>query len=291
MASNSFIYQLADFIGLKPNPVIDLRSREAFAQGHYSDAANFPVESIISRLYQLPTKSSLLYLIGTEQDINEATRALNQKGYAIGASLVWSVSLAAQLKAKHLLSLGEQSPRLWQPAPVIERLVKSAQTNSANPLSGLRALDIGCGGGRDAVYLALHGCQVVAVDYQQAAISKVSELAKQHSVKVTAQVLDLEIENNALDQIDGEFDIISVVRYLHRPLLSQIKRKLKPHGFVAYQTFSEGCEAFGKPKNPRFILKNGELAKVFSDFKILCDETIWLNDGRPNNVFIAQKLT
>jgi tellurite methyltransferase len=291
MASNSICYQLAEFLALKPNPVIDLRSTQAFAQGHLSGAANFPSDTIISRMYQLPTKSNPLFLIGEQADINDAAEKLSQKGYSVKASLVWSELLQQQIKAQNQFSLGADSPRLWQPAPVIERLVTYCQSQNQGDLIGLRALDIACGGGRDAVYLALHGCQVVAVDYQQGAVKKAESLAQSHNVALSGHVLDLESTANALSQLEGEFDIISVVRYLHRPLLSQIKQKLNPNGYIAYQTFSEGCEAFGKPKNPRFILKNGELAKVFGHFNILCDETIRLTDGRPNNVFIAQKST
>jgi hypothetical protein len=70
-----------------------------------------------------------------------------------------------------------------------------------------------------------------------------------------------------------------------------LRQAIRPGGLVVVQTFVEGVEAFGSPKNPNFILKRGELAKTFSDFTIIVDKIDTLKDGRPVSSFIAQKKT
>ena len=59
-----------------------------------------------------------------------------------------------------------------------------------------------------------------------------------------------------------KFDLIIVTNYLFRPLFSSIIRGLKKNGMLIYETFSEGNEKYGHPKNPHFLLKSGELLKM-----------------------------
>jgi hypothetical protein len=79
-----------------------------------------------------------------------------------------------------------------------------------------------------------------------------------------------------------------VARYLHRPLFPWIKRLLKPGGIIIYQTFMQGCEKFGSPRNPNFLLKPGELREIFMGAEIWLDEVEELEDGRPVAAFIAK---
>ena len=52
----------------------------------------------------------------------------------------------------------------------------------------------------------------------------------------------------------------------------------------------EGCEktAVGRPRNPDFLLKPGELAGIFAGFRVLLDEIEVLEDGRSVSAFIAK---
>jgi hypothetical protein len=56
-----------------------------------------------------------------------------------------------------------------------------------------------------------------------------------------------------------------VTNYLHRPLLAQLAASLAPDGVLIYETFSEGNEIFGKPSNPHFLLRQGELLALAAD--------------------------
>jgi hypothetical protein len=58
------------------------------------------------------------------------------------------------------------------------------------------------------------------------------------------------------------FDAVVVTNYLFRPLLPLIMNALDLNGVLIYETFMVGNERFGKPSNPAFLLRQGELLDV-----------------------------
>ena len=60
-----------------------------------------------------------------------------------------------------------------------------------------------------------------------------------------------------------EFDAVVVTNYLHRPLFPAIAAALSPGGVLIYETFVLGNERYGKPSNPRFLLRRDELLEAF----------------------------
>lgn len=78
------------------------------------------------------------------------------------------------------------------------------------------------------------------------------------------------------------FDLVLVANYLHRPILPLILAAVAPGGLLLYETFALGNERFGRPSNPDFLLRPGELAAaVAADFKILGFEELELGPPRP----------
>jgi len=122
---------------------------------------------------------------------------------------------------------------------------------------GGRVLDLACGSGRHARLLAARGYKVVAVDRDFAAISELRGVAG-----ITALQLDLEGSDWPLA---GErFAGIIVTNYLWRPRLADVGALLDRGGALIYETFMVGNEAYGKPANPEFLLRPGELRAVAS---------------------------
>lgn len=277
--------QLAEFIQQQEVPIIDLRCSHDYQQGHISNSSHFELNSLIARMHELPQRSQALKLVGTQQQIHIGQQNLRQKGYHITQCLQWRREFFEQIKSLGQLEVGSQSRRLWRAAKAIEDFVL------ANPVknSHNRALDLGCGGGRDAVYLAMNGWQVTAVDYLSGMLQKTSQFATRYHVSVECLQMDLENKSQPMLSLPNQFDLIVVMRYLYRPLFQQIKHQLSDNGVLIFQTFMEGCEMFGKPKNPRFILKRNELKEEFKEYQILKNETCYLSDGRPTNLFIARK--
>ncbi len=129
---------------------------------------------------------------------------------------------------------------------------------------GSRVLDVACGSGRHMRWLHDHGLQALGVD-------------RDAQAGVDLQALGLEFLLADLEQEPWPFapqsmDAVLVTHYLWRPLWSDLKAVLKPHGLLIYETFSSGHEALGRPKNPDFLLRPGELLEVFADFHIIAFE-------------------
>ncbi|MBI5109403.1 MAG: methyltransferase domain-containing protein [Rhodocyclales bacterium] len=121
---------------------------------------------------------------------------------------------------------------------------------------GGRVLDLACGSGRHSLFLARQGYQVEAVDRDAAAIA---ELAAQEP-GISTRAADL--EGGPWPYYGRVFEGIVVTNYLFRPLLPQIMNALEVGGVLIYETFMVGNERFGKPSNPAFLLRQGELPDV-----------------------------
>lgn len=117
---------------------------------------------------------------------------------------------------------------------------------------GARVLDVAAGRGRHARFCAARGAQVLAVDRDAAALAALQGVAN-----VETRVADL--ESAPWPFADQLFDAVLVVNYLHRPLLPQLRGSLASGGVLLYDTFAQGNELYGRPRNPAFLLAPGEL--------------------------------
>lgn len=113
-------------------------------------------------------------------------------------------------------------------------------------------LDLACGNGRHARFLAGKGYAVYAVDHDPAAIASLHG-----QERIDAVQLDLEAEDWPL--AGRHFTGVVVTNYLWRPHLTDVLAMLAPGGVLIYETFMLGNEAYGKPSNPEFLLRPGEL--------------------------------
>jgi SAM-dependent methyltransferase len=121
--------------------------------------------------------------------------------------------------------------------------------------AGSDVLDLACGGGRHARLLAGQGYRVEAVDRDADALATLAGVEN-----VTTRCADLEA--GAWPYYADVFDGIVVSRYLWRPLFPQIFNCLAEGGVLIYETFMEGQQLYGKPSNPAFLLRPGELLEV-----------------------------
>jgi SAM-dependent methyltransferase len=209
--------------------------------------------------------------------------------------------LLSLLEAQGLLEHGPQSRIIWQPSPCLRRGIEVIEAGLRGPVgdgasSEWLALDLACGLGRDATFLALRGWRVVAIDYLEKQVQRVHQFAAHYQVaeQVTARQLDLEATAYPLPGLlSDSFQLINVARYLHRPLFPEIIRLLAPGGYVCYHTFMDGCQLtqIGRPRRPQFLLQAGELRQLFAEphFECIIDEVFRLPDDRPTSLFVARK--
>jgi SAM-dependent methyltransferase len=126
---------------------------------------------------------------------------------------------------------------------------------AAGVAAGGSALDVACGQGRHARWLAARGLRVDAVDRDAAALSALAGVPG-------VQALVADLEDGPWPYAARQFDLIVVTRYLHRPLLPALLAALAPGGLLLYETFAEGQQRFGRPTNPAFLLQPGELLRA-----------------------------
>ena len=133
---------------------------------------------------------------------------------------------------------------------------------------GATILDFAAGSGRHCCALdqAFSGqFSFVAIDRDYAALAAL----KARCPQIKIYQFDLEDTNN-WGFTDGGFDIVIVANYLYRPGLDDLFGLIRQGGYLAYETFATGNEAFGRPSNPDFLLQDGELAaRLPDDFTIL----------------------
>ena len=139
-------------------------------------------------------------------------------------------------------------PSIIPPSPWVVRHAQSIR-------AGGKVLDLACGSGRHACFLAGLGYSVLAVDRDAEALA-----AMPATPAVITRQLDLEGEDWPL--AGQMFDGIVVTNYLWRPRLPDVLALLAPGGVLIYETFMLGNAAYGKPSNPAFLLQTGELRQI-----------------------------
>jgi rhodanese-related sulfurtransferase/precorrin-6B methylase 2 len=128
---------------------------------------------------------------------------------------------------------------------------------------GGRVLDVACGRGRHALLLASAGFHVHAIDRNPDAIAFLEQTADRLSLQLQADVVDLETDPPP-NLGSSEYDAVIGFNYLHRPLMPAIRGAVKPGGRIFYETFTTRQAERGHPKNPDFLLKDGELTELMA---------------------------
>jgi len=129
------------------------------------------------------------------------------------------------------------------------------------------ALDVACGRGRHALWLAERGLTTLALDRDADAVRELNDLARDRRLPLSAEVRDL--EGHPRPFLGASFDVIVVVHYLHRPLFPALVAALAPRGVLVYETFTRAQAARGKPTNPDFLLEPGELLELVRPLDVL----------------------
>jgi SAM-dependent methyltransferase len=143
------------------------------------------------------------------------------------------------------------------------------------PLITGNVLDIACGSGRHTRYFQSRGHRVRAVDRD------LSRMADLHGV-AGLEMHETDLEDGAGRLPNGQFGGVIVTNYLWRPLLPAIVEAVADQGVLLYETFADGNEAYGKPRNPDFLLQPGELLDAArGQLQVIAYENGMTNDPRP----------
>ena len=142
---------------------------------------------------------------------------------------------------------------------------------------GGAVLDVACGGGRHARHFLARGHPVTCLDRE---LEGISDLRGRDRLEPVAA----DLEAGAPWPLPGRrFAAVVVARYLHRPILPVLVDAVAPGGLLLYETFSAGNERFGRPSNPDFLLRPGELLEaVRGTLRVLAYEDVVADEPRPS---------
>ena len=134
---------------------------------------------------------------------------------------------------------------------------------------GGQVLDLACGQGRHARWLAGLGLQVTAVDRDADAVAP---------LRGTAQVVVADLEEGPWPLPGRRFDAVIVTNYLWRPLFPRLRDALADGGVWIHETFADGQQSVGRPSRAAFLLQPGELLRHAEGLRVVAYEDGFLDD-------------
>ena len=128
-------------------------------------------------------------------------------------------------------------------------------------------LDIACGSGRNSVFISDKVSKVISVDLN---IDHLLTFNGSNIFKIQSDIENLSkwpFKNKSVD-------IVIVTNFLNRLIFEKIQAVIKKNSFLIYETFGEGHDKIGKPKNKDYLLKKGELLKLTRNMSLIFYEEI-----------------
>jgi SAM-dependent methyltransferase len=268
---------------------IDIRPAAQFAIQHLRACFSLPADVFAQRSHELPPRGRPLALIGDDEaSIHDICKRFDMYDYEACCVLAADDWLVLQQQQPDLLSSDvslQSQPRFWEPSPLVTRIVGEYQSN----FKGGYCLDLGCGVGRNAVFLAEHGLHVVAVDNRKPLVDKCVNFAERYGVGELVQGIVADVDD-LQPQTQPKFALVLAVRFLHHPFFSRVSEFMCEGGLFVIEHFCVGCElsAVGRPSKRNQLIGPGEVLDLLSrncpsgyQWEVLMEENSVIEDGRP----------
>ena len=285
-------------------PLVDLRSAEAFSRAHIHGSVNIPLAVLRRRSHELPpaTDAAGVTLVVGPADVDAAREEMHL--WRLVDVLDATPELWDQARDLGVLETGSVTHRfLWSPAPHLAAVCASVERWVPAAGAGRRALDLGCGRGRDAIWLASRGWSVVGVDNQAVFLDHLRQFAERERLSglVAGVCLDLAAPgaHEALRSLlRPPLALVNMSRFMHRGLLDFVAGAMPAGCVLAVHHFEEGSVSLksGRAIKPhdaqQCSLASGELATRYAQLlpEVLVDESGSSADGgRPMCSYAARK--
>jgi len=173
-----------------------------------------------------------------------------------------------------------QPGREWMPETPAEWLVEHESLLHG----GGRALDVACGDGRNALYLAQLGYMVDAIDVSDVAIDAVRATVQARGLTMTIAPRVVDLEREPLPA--GPYDVIVMLNFLQRDLFGPVTRALAPGGLLLFETLARShVDELGHSFNPDYLIEPGELLEAFDGLEVVDHrEGVAQRSGAPRGV-------
>lgn len=147
---------------------------------------------------------------------------------------------------------------IGDPSPWVAKMYKMSP--------GSRALDLAAGLGRNAVFLARQGLEVLALDLADKAMDSL----KAHKL---SNIFPVQADLDTFPLRQTSFDLIVCCHFLDRRLFPYIKECLRPGGIVLYESAMESDQpAVNQPGNRDYLFRTNELLHSFLSMRIISYE-------------------
>ena len=238
---------------------LDPRDADVALAGPIVAAVNIPLSEIAGRTHELPPRDEMIDVVGPADVAAQAVTWLSDNGRR-GRSVERFDFAEANAEAV--------TWRLWRPNPWLEQILPEFEPG--------RALDLGCGMGREAVHMASLGWGVTAIDRLPDALERAGGLEARYGVERSAiEWIEGDLESGD-PPIRGTFELIVGFRFLHRPLFARLREWLRPGGHLVYETFTTLHRTRNaRPSREAFLLQPGELATLVGGLIIRRHEESW----------------
>jgi SAM-dependent methyltransferase len=258
----------------------------SFLAGHPAGAVHVPLADLEQRLFELPPAGASVLVSGA--GAADGVALLARFGYPAredtseeaetgpSAARLWSPSAALAACADRLEAAWAPAAAAVAPAAPVPAALAAADAEGAASLAALLAadgplaVDVGCGHGRDAVFLAARGWRVLALDEQDRLVRKLRAFAAREGVAARVAGLRVDVEAAApvaalTALLAQRVQLVLCVRFLHRPLLPAMRAWVRPGGAALHTTFARGPAPYARgPHRARFLLEPGELRAVWT---------------------------
>ena len=136
--------------------------------------------------------------------------------------------------------------------------------NNVHLLRKGKVLDIAMGEGRNGVYLATQGFEVLGLDISEKGLEKAHNLAKKNKVTIETKVVDLEsftLESNS-------YDVILCTYYMQKDLFKQFQSALKPGGMIVVETYNVDYLKYAQFSR-KWALDTNEMLDIFKGLRVI----------------------
>ena len=227
--------------------LLDVRSQESFYARHLPGSACLPEEELVFRTPELPPKwRPFAVLAGDTTTARRVAAGLRERGWTRAIHISGGID-----QWPGPWATGPATRVLWEPTPLVRAW--------ATTIPAGRVIDLGCGSGRDAVYLAMQGHRVTAVDLLPDALEKAAALAGRCSVDLALRQMDLRRQR---PDTQRPFDLVCMVRFLDRDLLAWCPALLAGGGMLLLEGYLQREDDDPGPKRASARLQPGEALRT-----------------------------
>lgn len=134
------------------------------------------------------------------------------------------------------------------------------------PWPGSRALELACGLGHDALWLAAQGYRVDAIDISREALRRARAVMQARRL---SGVTFIQADLDHFPLPCHAYDLVTVFRFLNRDLFPAIRARVRPGGLIIYQTLNVRRLEKNPATNPDHMLAMDELPRYFPGWAVL----------------------